>query len=1057
MDDFNWDVVIRLATQGAKGSVDDLNKVAEAQDRLNRQGKITEKGLEQNTRSINRLSSAASSNAQNLDRASASTNSLRYANYDLSSTLFAVAAGFTAIGVASAVAFASQESAFTTVERIAAGSTEEVQGLRRELQTLSTEIPVSFNELSKIASLGAALDIPATSLSAFTEVVAKFAATTGVTVDAAATGFGKLAAYLNILPEDFDKLGSAVLRAGNISVATEEQVLKFSQALALPGARARLTADQVVALGATLASFGNINVEGAGSALSRVFANIERAVAEGGDSLDRFAAISGKTAGQFKTQWASDSGAAFNDIIQGLSGDVENLVGNMDALQVVNERDRRVISALAINYEKYRQILGETTSAWREGIYMNQAYGLVLDDLNSKWIIFINALTNAAAAVGATAAPALANLLGVTTDLIVAFTAWSETETGAFVLDLAGKVALLITIWAALRGALALATASALAFRTATSFLGGGGLAKGVLGLATALGIYIPAANGAATASWNLSAGLKALGKATVVIGVLQLLITLMTEGFPAAMYSLAQPAHFVLDVIFAVRDAFIGLVRSVVNAVSVLPGAGIFGEWSKGLADYSDTLADVGKETHGMIDGFFSQWKPAKENVKALNEQGQAGIPVWDDFGDMALGASDDVGDLGDSAGGAAQEVRTLVDYANDLAAVWDRAFDIRFSGQSTLDTITQTFLDMREASEQARRNIASLRAEIQTLESDINIQKRFLAVAIEYQDADRAQAIQANLAKLQAELAEKNADLSEEQAKNSKTLVGNSKAALQNREQIRGLVDQYQSHLQALAASGLSQEQLAAATERLRADFIRQATQLGFNRAELAQYSAAFDDVRIAIAKVPRNITVAANINPALQALNELEARAKSLGGKTYAGPKISMPASSPVPKSLLDAMFIEWLQDMRKKHGVAMYQTAGQLAKLRYDWERGVFNGYADGGFTGTGGKYQPAGIVHRGEYVIPKEQVNQRTGLPYADALGRLQRGTPGRSGYAGGGFVVPRDSAGGHIASFGPMAQQQLMTALRQIVTLDGKVVSDSSSHQYQASTARGDY
>jgi len=35
---------------------------------------------------------------------------------------------------------------------------------------------------------------------------------------------------------------------------------------------------------------------------------------------------------------------------------------------------------------------------------------------------------------------------------------------------------------------------------------------------------------------------------------------------------------------------------------------------------------------------------------------------------------------------------------------------------------------------------------------------------------------------------------------------------------------------------------------------------------------------------------------------------------------------------------------------------------------------------GKYTGQGGKYEPAGIVHKGEYVIPKEGVNQKTGLP-----------------------------------------------------------------------------
>lgn len=46
------------------------------------------------------------------------------------------------------------------------------------------------------------------------------------------------------------------------------------------------------------------------------------------------------------------------------------------------------------------------------------------------------------------------------------------------------------------------------------------------------------------------------------------------------------------------------------------------------------------------------------------------------------------------------------------------------------------------------------------------------------------------------------------------------------------------------------------------------------------------------------------------------------------------------------------------------------------------------FANGGFTGTGGKYEPAGIVHKGEYVLPKEDVNQSTGLPKVGAGGGI---------------------------------------------------------------------
>jgi len=43
-----------------------------------------------------------------------------------------------------------------------------------------------------------------------------------------------------------------------------------------------------------------------------------------------------------------------------------------------------------------------------------------------------------------------------------------------------------------------------------------------------------------------------------------------------------------------------------------------------------------------------------------------------------------------------------------------------------------------------------------------------------------------------------------------------------------------------------------------------------------------------------------------------------------------------------------------------------------------------GFAEGGYTGPGGKYQPAGVVHRGEYVMPQETV-QRYGLPMMRAM------------------------------------------------------------------------
>ena len=68
--------------------------------------------------------------------------------------------------------------------------------------------------------------------------------------------------------------------------------------------------------------------------------------------------------------------------------------------------------------------------------------------------------------------------------------------------------------------------------------------------------------------------------------------------------------------------------------------------------------------------------------------------------------------------------------------------------------------------------------------------------------------------------------------------------------------------------------------------------------------------------------------------------------------------------------------------------------------------IGGGFASGGYTGNGGKYQPAGIVHRGEFVFTKEATS-RIGVKnlYALMKGYANGGAVGGpSGYAGGGLV-----------------------------------------------------
>lgn len=73
------------------------------------------------------------------------------------------------------------------------------------------------------------------------------------------------------------------------------------------------------------------------------------------------------------------------------------------------------------------------------------------------------------------------------------------------------------------------------------------------------------------------------------------------------------------------------------------------------------------------------------------------------------------------------------------------------------------------------------------------------------------------------------------------------------------------------------------------------------------------------------------------------------------------------------------------------------------------------YADGGYTGDGGKYQPAGIVHKGEVVWSQRDVAMAGGVGVVEAM---------RKGYANGGAVGVSVPSLPSIRSVSPIAQQQ---------------------------------
>ena len=400
-----------------------------------------------------------------------------------------------------------------------------------------------------------------------------------------------------------------------------------------------------------------------------------------------------------------------------------------------------------------------------------------------------------------------------------------------------------------------------------------------------------------------------------------------------------------------------------------------------------------------------------------------------------------------------AQQEVRTLLDYASDLESVFGRAFDIRFANTFAIDNIAEAWFKLGQNVEDARREVDDLVASQQDLGADRALKEYFLSVANAYGDTLRAAQLRQEIADLDREQADNAIELDRSRALAGGDLTGQGEGERQNRAALLGLVGDYQSYIGTLAESGASQDELRKATERARKEFIAQALELGYQEDVVLEYAKAFDDVRTAIDNVPRNITVDANVNPALQALNELNASLQTqIRAANDLNRALNQPVATPsggggkVEETKVIPVVVGGITLVGTPGAAerAFRQAQADIPRGRFISPRTIDRGFSDGGFTGRGGAMDPAGIVHKGEYVVPQKYVNQSTGMPDPNFLAQLQNGM---RGYQMGGFVGGGNGMGDGtmMVELSPYDRKLLSDAGNVQLRLNGKVVAEATN------------
>lgn len=354
-------------------------------------------------------------------------------------------AGLFGVAVAAGLAFSIKkaidfEDAFAGVRKTVELTEEEFGILEDRFRTLSTEIPVSFEELSSIGEIAGQLGVTGVeNLAKFTKTVADISVTTNLTAEDAATSFARIANIMKEPLKNIDKMGSVVVELGNNFATTESEILTFSTRIASTAALAGISTSEIFGIATAFSAVG-VQAEAGGTAVSLVFQTMIQSVAQGGAKLEEFARITGQTTEEFSKQFKTDAAGAFNDFVLGLGTAGDDAFNTLDKLGLGGRRTLRALTSLAGAGDLVTETLEVQNEAWEDNTALTIEANKRYETSQSKLTILKGKMNDVAAEVGDNLKPAFDKIIegaGESTDEIK----WLGTAIGNLVLEYAGLAA----------------------------------------------------------------------------------------------------------------------------------------------------------------------------------------------------------------------------------------------------------------------------------------------------------------------------------------------------------------------------------------------------------------------------------------------------------------------------------------------------------------------------------------------------------------------------------------------------------------------------------------
>jgi TP901 family phage tail tape measure protein len=312
------------------------------------------------------------------------------------------------LGIASAKTAIDMQSGFIGVQKTVNASAAELNKMREEFKQMSTEIPVSVNELFKLGEAAGQLGIKTENITAFAKTISMLAATTNIAGEEGAMQLAQFANITQMSQGDFDRLGATIVELGNNTATTEAKILAMSLNLASAGSVIGMSEDQIVSFAAAASSVG-LEAAMGGTAFSRTMLKMNDAVDMGGSKLRTFAKVAGLSSAEFRKRFKTDAAGALVDFTEGLGRLKTEGVNVSQVLASLGMKEVRVRDAMlraAGAGDKFRVALALGSKGWKENTALIKEAELRFGSWDSQLAIAWNKTKLIANEVGKILVPA---------------------------------------------------------------------------------------------------------------------------------------------------------------------------------------------------------------------------------------------------------------------------------------------------------------------------------------------------------------------------------------------------------------------------------------------------------------------------------------------------------------------------------------------------------------------------------------------------------------------------------------------------------------------------